>query len=76
MSGNIRLESQFTRIGSQQVPITTALLNPAPTVREVDGQVGNLSSNLAESIGTGAAINRLDALIDDFKKGEDRLDER
>ena len=45
-------------------------------MREVDGEIGNLSSSLAENIASGAAINRLDALIDDFKKDDDRVDER
>ena len=93
MSGNIRLESQFTRI--EPTPAIAAgtfnALNVSgvgaangeqyssvgPTT-ETDGanQVGTLSSNMANTLDNRSAINRLEDLIDDFQKPEERLDER
>ena len=83
MSGNIRLESQFTRGPSQRMSSGS----PKPTgeglaaVNRVTEQLQNSSlgvpsADIAISTQSKSAIGRLDDLIDEFHKPEDRFDER
>ena len=90
MSGNIRLESQFTRLPSQQ-PLSSHLgsnASPKPSVEGLasvgrvteqlnNSAIGAPSASIAGSTQNRSAIGRLDELIDDFSKpAEDKFDER
>jgi len=86
MSGNLRLESHFTKIHSRQQPTSKLLSEKSPTTqidtfssvnRLSEGvSLGGKASYVAASIENKSAIHRLEDLIDDFSRPDERFDER